>query len=110
MALYTYWLNVIHPGQLLPRQRCVYLDIDGKTERLGPGWVDRRSTYATFLDPFDLIATFRRRPSHEKFWESPTNEQWPEVQGRGVKHVGGHSYAVLQQDELETFKRAGDHV
>lgn len=101
MVLYTYWLNIIHPGRLLPRQRQVFRDIDGYTERFGPGWIDRRSTYQTFLDPYDLVGILRSQPSHEKFWEGSASDQWPIVEGRGTKHVKGKSYTGLHQEELD---------
>lgn len=71
MLLYTIWLNIIHPGRLLPKSKERYLDIDGKTERLGPGWSDRRSTWATFVDPFDLSGLMNGTLSHEGFWLRP---------------------------------------
>jgi hypothetical protein len=75
MVLYTFWLNAIHPGRLLPRVKQRYLDVDGKTERLGPGWVDRRTQWQTFADPFDIAAQIKGLPSHEKFWEK--SNDWP---------------------------------
>jgi hypothetical protein len=75
MALYTIWLNIMHPGRYLPKNKMRYLDIDGKTERLGPGWIDRRSKWETFVDPFDLVNTINGKPAHEKFWLR--SEQWP---------------------------------
>lgn len=68
MVLYTYWLNIIHPGRFLPRQRNRYLDIDGKTERWGPGWIDKRSNWQTFMDPFDVRGRAKGEVGHEKFW------------------------------------------
>lgn len=66
MVIYTYWLNFIHPGRSLPRMKRRYLDVDGKTERLGPekGWIDSRSSFATFLDPFDFEGQIKGKPSH----------------------------------------------
>lgn len=77
MIFYTFWLNWMHPGKLLPRDRNRYLDPDGKTERTGPGWIDKRFKWETFADPFDLIGTLKGCPSHEKFWLEP--QKWPEV-------------------------------
>ncbi|KAL9105801.1 MAG: hypothetical protein Q9227_009103 [Pyrenula ochraceoflavens] len=68
MVLYTYWLNIFHPGRLLPREPTRYLDLDGSTERMGPGWVDRRSTWETFVDPFDIGHRMSGKPSHDEFW------------------------------------------
>ena len=71
MAFYTIWLNIIHPGRYLPRDRTRYLDIDGVTERYGPGWIDRRSQLETFLDPWDLGNVIKGQAKHEKFWQHP---------------------------------------
>jgi RTA1 like protein len=79
MVLFTYWLNIMHPGRLLPQQKNCYLDLDCKTERLGPGWIDRRSQWQTFMDPFDLSGMFSGQPNHESFWLWP--EKWPVADG-----------------------------
>lgn len=71
MVIYTYWLNFIHPGRILPRRTNVYLDFE-KTERLGPGWIDNRSKWMTFVDLFDVKGT-----GHEKYWLR--DEEWPAV-------------------------------
>lgn len=78
MVLYTYWLNIIHPGRFLPRDKMRYLDTDGRTERIGPGWVDKRSKWETFADPWDLTNTLRGEPKHEKYWLKA--EEWPVAQ------------------------------
>jgi hypothetical protein len=76
MVLYTYWLNLMHPGRLLPRKRNCYLDFN-KVERFGPGWIDKRSTWVTFVDLFDVRGT-----GHEKFWLRP--DDWPVADGSCV--------------------------
>lgn len=81
MVVYTYWLNIIHPGRLLPRDRMVFLDVDGVTERRGPGWIDRRSRWETFVDPLDFGGMLKGEASHEKFWLKP--DDWP-VYGSGI--------------------------
>lgn len=75
MVIFTYWLNLMHPGKYLPKQKSRYLDLDCKTERLGPGWIDSRSTLLTVLDPMDLSGKLAGRPHHESFWLWP--EKWP---------------------------------
>ncbi|KIX10621.1 uncharacterized protein Z518_01705 [Rhinocladiella mackenziei CBS 650.93] len=75
MVLYTYWLNIIHPGRFLPRQKNRYLDMDGTTERYGPGWIEQRATWWTFVDPFDIRNRVKGETRHEKFWEQP--DKWP---------------------------------
>lgn len=79
MVLFTYWLNFMHPGHFLPREKTQYLDVDCKTERLGPGWVDQRSKWETFMDPIDLSGMLTGRPHHESFWLWP--EKWPVATG-----------------------------
>lgn len=78
MILYTYWLNFMHPGRLLPRERNCYLDFE-KIERNGPGWIDNRSPWMTFVDLFDVAGT-----GHEKFWLKPND--WPVVLDGGIEH------------------------
>lgn len=82
MVIYTLWLNLIHPGTLLPSDQNVYLDIDGKTERIGPGWIDRRSRWESFVDPFDIKGRMKGTPTHEIFWLEP--HRWPRVVGQQV--------------------------
>lgn len=101
MILYTFWLNIVHPGRLLPRERLRYLDIDGRTERIGPGWIDRRSKWQTFVDPFDLGGMLKGEPSHEMFWTRP--DQWPEVSDGNsfvlgtASNIGGHEGLRLKK-------------
>ncbi|EEA23703.1 hypothetical protein TMatcc_006784 [Talaromyces marneffei ATCC 18224] len=75
MVVFTYWLNFMHPGRFLPREKTRYLDLDCETERLGPGWIDKRSMWQTVIDPFDLSGIISGKPNHEAFWLWP--EKWP---------------------------------
>lgn len=75
MVLYTFWLNIVHPGRLLPSSPNRYLDFDASTERRGPGWVDKRSKWETFADPLDIGGTLRGKPAHEAFWLKM--QEWP---------------------------------
>lgn len=75
MVLFTCWLNILHPGRYLPRQKNRYLDPDARTERIGPGWIDKRSKWRTFADPFDFNGVLKGQPAHEKYWLQP--ECWP---------------------------------
>lgn len=68
MVLYTLWLNIIHPGRFLPTDLKRYLNIDGRTERMGPGWIDERPIWQTFVDPFNLQ---NGGQEHTKFWLRP---------------------------------------
>ena len=77
VVIYTLWLNLMHPGTLLPNDQNVYLDLDGKTERIGPGWIDGRSKWETWVDPFDIKGRIKGIPAHETFWLEP--ERWPKV-------------------------------
>lgn len=88
MVVYTYWLNIIHPGRLLPQDRMVFLDVDGMTERKGPGWIDRRSKWESFADPLDFGGMLKGEASHEKFWLRP--DDWPVYgSGKGPVHREG---------------------
>lgn len=86
VLVFTYWLNVMHPGRFIPRHAKQYLDVDGMTERIGPGWIDRRSKLQTWLDPVDLGGRVKGNPAHEKFWETP--EKWEAV-GEGKSFARG---------------------
>ena len=76
MVAYTYWLNIIHPGRLLPVNPKVYLDFNG-VERTGPGWIDTRSTWVTFVDLFDIRGRTGGKPKHDQYWLRP--DEWPEA-------------------------------
>jgi len=97
MLLYTVWLNFMHPGYYLPRDRKQFLDLDAKTERIGPGWMDKRSKWTTFVDPFDVQGIRDGKPNHEQYWLE--GERWPMsdtgcfAQGTGsnVQHEQGRS-------------------
>ena len=82
MVLYTYWLNIVHPGRYLPVEHKRYLDPDGKTERIGPGWIDERPKALTFIDLFDVKSAFRGRSEFTSFWQRP--EEWPAYPDRHV--------------------------
>ncbi|KAI9805435.1 MAG: hypothetical protein M1825_000686 [Sarcosagium campestre] len=73
MVLYTFWLNLVHPGRYLPSKRTRYLDPDGMTERDGPGWIDTRPKWISFLDIFDIVGLSQGRPEDTKFWLRPND-------------------------------------
>lgn len=66
MLLVTYALNNWHPAMLLPSNNKIYLGTDGVSERLGPGWVDKRPKLLTFFDPGDIGSCFSKRYAHDK--------------------------------------------
>lgn len=75
ITLFVIILALFHPGKYLPRSSRIFLDpIDGKTERVGPGFskADKRPLIVTIIDPFNLygIVTGKGLKKHE-FW----NEQ-----------------------------------
>lgn len=74
MVIFTYWINLLHPGRQLPSDRNRYLD-SNKIERLGPGWTDNRSALMTFIDPLDFAGLLKGEASYEKYWLQP--ESWP---------------------------------
>lgn len=78
MLIFTWWINLMHPGRYLPRQKLRYLCSDARTERMGPGWTDRRSQWKTFADPLDLGGIIKGTPSHEKYWLRES--EWPVCQ------------------------------
>lgn len=100
MVLYTYWLNLYHPGRFLPVESKRYLDLGGKTERMGPGWIDHRSTWKTFLDPFDFKSVIHGRSERAEFWLRP--EEWPVCEDGSFAQASAtnvkrrHSYTSAQ--------------
>ncbi|KAI9775218.1 MAG: hypothetical protein M1835_005887 [Candelina submexicana] len=71
MVVYTVWLNIIHPGRFLPANPKRYLDPDGQTELEGPGWIDNRPTWLTFVDLFDVRGAMKGRDPEAEFWKRP---------------------------------------
>lgn len=103
MVVYTFWLNIMHPGRFLPRENHRYLDLDGKTERMGPGWVDERSRWKTFMDPFNL----KKDPqAGQKFWLRP--EEWPVCEdGSFAIGTASNRKKVAVDVERVELRRAG---
>lgn len=100
MLIYTCWLNLMHPGRNLPRQKTRYLCPDGRTERMGPGWIDRRSQWETFADPLDLKGVFKGAPSHEKYWLR--EDDWPVCKdGSFARGTATNKRMALAEDEKE---------
>lgn len=62
-------LNVYPPAKYLPANHKVYLAVDGQTELMGPGMVDKRPFLSTFFDPFDIIGLIRGNDNKNRFWE-----------------------------------------
>ncbi|KAK4892176.1 hypothetical protein LTR27_009360 [Elasticomyces elasticus] len=80
MVLYTYWINLVHPGRLLPTDKHRYLDPNGVTERMGPMWVDQRSAREKLMDLLSLGVAMRGRiMTREAFWLQP--EKWEVASG-----------------------------
>lgn len=55
ITLFVVLLAIFHPGRYLPRSSRIFLDpLDGKTERVGPGFAkaNSRNWLATVVDPF----------------------------------------------------------
>ncbi|KAH7150222.1 RTA1 like protein-domain-containing protein [Dactylonectria estremocensis] len=94
VLIYTYWLNIIHPGRFIPNNPNQYLDFDGKTERMGPGWVHKRAWFMFVLDPFDFIgmASMQKR---DKFYLEP--ERWAEVKESFAQGKGSNAGAAQTQ-------------
>lgn len=73
VLIYTYWLNLIHPGRFLPSNNKIYLDFDGKTERVGPGWDNKRHWIMYLADPFDFIGMLTAKKG-EAYYNEP--DRW----------------------------------
>ncbi|KAI9699258.1 MAG: hypothetical protein M1836_002868 [Candelina mexicana] len=69
MLINSWMLNIFFPGRYLPRSNKVYLARDGKSEIIGPGWVDKRPFLVTFFDPFDIWGLIKGRDKATAFWE-----------------------------------------
>lgn len=78
MITNTVMFNIMHPMMFLPNSNKVYLATDGCSERMGPGWMDKRNFFITLIDPFDVAGLVRRKDEKEKFWEH--EEDFPIVQ------------------------------
>ena len=81
ITVFVALLAIFHPGKYLPRSSKIFLDpIDGKSERLGPGFgkADKRPLLVTIIDPFNLygIISGKGMKMHN-FWE----EQQPLYEG-----------------------------
>lgn len=88
VALYTYWLNFVHPGRYLPNDSRQYLDFDGKTERMGPGWIHKRHWAMFVLDPFDFIGMFTMKKRDQYYLEP---QRWPEAENCFAQGKGSNS-------------------
>lgn len=78
MIINTVMFNIVHPMTILPNSNKVYLATDGCTERMGPGWMDKRNFFLTLIDPFDLIGLLKKNDDKKvKFWER--DEEFPIV-------------------------------
>lgn len=78
MIINTVMFNIIHPMMILPQSNKVYLATDGCTERMGPGWMDKRNFFLTLIDPFDIVGLVMNKDQKVKFWER--EEEFPIVQ------------------------------
>ena len=74
MFVNTALLNILHPGKRLPRSNSIFLDRDGVTERMGPGWKDDRPWIVTVFDPVDLWGLFTGRDKRTQFWDLSDEE------------------------------------
>lgn len=106
VALYTYWLNIIHPGRYLPNDSKQYLDFDGKTERMGPGWIHKRHWAMFVLDPFDFIGMFTMEKRDEYYLEP---QRWPVVENCFAQGRGSNSkqtkYMEVQKEDSHSSGR-----
>lgn len=74
ISLFVILLAIFHPGRYLPRSSRIFLDaVDGKTERVGPGFgkADKRPFLATVFDPFNFYGIITGKGLKvDKFWET----------------------------------------
>ncbi|KAK4494919.1 hypothetical protein PRZ48_014275 [Zasmidium cellare] len=91
ITLFVILLCIFHPGRYLPRSSKIFLDpIDGKTERLGPGFskADKRPLLITILDPFNFYGILSGKGMvFNKFWE----EYQPIYTGKEEELRPGHA-------------------
>jgi hypothetical protein len=83
MLANSFLLNIRHPMRFLPRDSKVYLEEDGVTEKVGPGYEDLRFFVIAMLDPFDLIGLVRGRHMKREFWK--TEEQGEGSSGKDAE-------------------------
>lgn len=72
IVLVVVLLAVFFPGKYLPRSSKIYLAMDGKTERSGPGFskADKRPLWLTIIDPFNLYQILTGRGMKiDEFWK-----------------------------------------
>ena len=72
ITLFVILLAIFHPGKYLPRSSRIFLDLDGKTERVGPGFgkADKRPLVVTIFDPFNFYGIITGKGMKmDKFWE-----------------------------------------
>ena len=72
ITLFVILLAIFHPGKYLPRSSRIFLDLDGKTERVGPGFgkADKRPLLVTIFDPFNFYGIITAKGMKiDKFWE-----------------------------------------
>ncbi|KAG9232672.1 putative RTA1 domain protein [Amylocarpus encephaloides] len=98
MLLYTYWLNIMHPGRMLPSDSKIYLDFN-RQERVGPGWKDKRPLIMSFCDPFDLEGMIKGRSAAEKYWLRP--DDWSLVDARTGKEQSGVQLARTVEEGIK---------
>lgn len=102
ITLFVVLLAIFHPGKYLPRDSRIFLDqMDGKTERVGPGFgkADRRPLWQTIVDPFSLYPTLTGKGLMvHKFWE----EEQPIYRGGPLPKKGkGKGEEGRRSDEVK---------
>ncbi|KAI9679207.1 MAG: hypothetical protein M1817_005226 [Caeruleum heppii] len=93
MAINVVLLLNWHPAKYLPGCYKTYLSRDGQTERLGPGWVDKRNVFVTLMDPFDFIGLLRRDDGETPFWDKEQDHEIVSTEGAGP--APKHRYPVM---------------
>ena len=99
-------LNARHPMRSMPRDLTVYLAEDGVTEKVGPGYEDRRFFLIGMLDPFDLIGLYTGRNMEREFWKTDDGLDRPN-EPDAVKPSGGDKKGDI---ETATSSKSDDIV
>lgn len=68
MVINSYLMNFLPPAKYLPANHKIYLAMDGETELEGPGMIDKRPFWKTFIDPLDIVGIIKQEDRKNRFW------------------------------------------
>lgn len=96
MLANSFLLNFRHPLRHFPKDSKIYLDEDGVTEKVGPGYEDLRFFVIAMLDPFDLIGIAMGRHMKREFWKTD-----PDANTQGDSTVVSEDAADGKERDVE---------